>query len=330
MNQTAPPNKTQNRTIEIPKTAQKPKGAKWGVPSCLIYGEAGLGKTTAARDLGRYTNSEPIFIITENSHDDIEHRGVIVETWSEFLQAVNAICSLPLNESRCVIIDTIDSMCDMAREHLLKTKNVETLNQIDFGEGHKTVKASVRKIIQRLMKDRVLIGISHLDIIEVNELKKYQKLRPTASGKTGEIFAKMAQNILCLQTRFIETKEGRMKSQNFMKNISVDLSKFDKQFPKCEASQRILVCQPTTNITAKIRSPLKQFPHFVFMNNPYDGNTMKNFHEIYQQIVVEGKDCKIKQAIFATETQAEEDEEEETPKKAVALKSTKPILRKRN
>ena len=171
-----------------------------GPRKVLIYGTAGIGKSTFAADA-----PNPIFIQTEAGSDDLEV--------ARFPLAVNASMAWKAarevqfaeHDYRTVVVDSADWL-----EHLVErgvvakenNKKVETAQDIAYGKGWPKVAAGMRKFLDILdgihARGMHVIVIAHADVVEFKnpEGDAFDRYQPRLNKKCWPVLVEWATEAL--------------------------------------------------------------------------------------------------------------------------------------
>ena len=119
-------------------------------PRILIYGTAGLGKTTFGSQM-----PAPVFIPSEDGLSDIEVPAFPQpESFADVLGCVNTLIQ-DQHEYRTVVIDTIDALERLIWAQVAQEQNVTSLEDIGYGKGYMLA-------VQHW--ENLLAGLNHLRI----------------------------------------------------------------------------------------------------------------------------------------------------------------------
>ncbi len=114
-------------------------------PRVLIYGPAGIGKTSFAASLPK-----PILLDYDHGADEVKvDRVAGPATWTDALATLRLIVASP-GEYRTVAIDTLDALESLAIDHVLVTNKIKSLNLLKWGEGHAQVASLWRELLTLL------------------------------------------------------------------------------------------------------------------------------------------------------------------------------------
>jgi len=119
-------------------------------PRLLIYGPAGIGKTSFAASLPK-----PILIDYDHGAEEVKVARIAgPPTWPLALDLVRRIVASP-GEYRTLAIDTVDALEPLAVDHVLAVNKKKSLN-LDFkwGEGHAQVLSLWRELLVELDRAR--------------------------------------------------------------------------------------------------------------------------------------------------------------------------------
>jgi len=139
----------------------------------MIYGDAGVGKTTMASEVpGHY------FAITEPGIQGVRVYGSVVTNWTEFLELCKALVEglksgwKDQREVTTLVVDTYENLYEMLGEHICKNEKFvvrgrpERYNKIEdvpWGKGFKRCNTVMLATLQRLsLYGFGLILISHV------------------------------------------------------------------------------------------------------------------------------------------------------------------------
>jgi hypothetical protein len=123
--------------------------AKQLPPRILVYGPAGIGKTSFAASLPK-----PILLDYDHGADEVTvDRIAGPPTWGAALDTLRLIVASP-GEYRTVAIDTLDALEALAIDHVLVANKIKSLNLLKWGEGHAQVASMWRELLVELDRAR--------------------------------------------------------------------------------------------------------------------------------------------------------------------------------
>ncbi len=155
----------------------------------LIYGQAGVGKTTLISKLPGV-----LFADTEDGTSHLNVDRVPVRSLADLRAIVAALLKSELTEYKVLAIDTADRLWDLCAADICKANNWESIEQPSYGKGMKMATEKFLSIISAL--DRLVeAGISvilvcHCKIERMSppDLPEYTMYQPkvSAPGKQAE------------------------------------------------------------------------------------------------------------------------------------------------
>lgn len=158
----------------------------------LIYGHAGIGKTTIA---SKFNN--PLFLATEAGLNSVEVYQEPVPTWEHFLKVCAAI-GAGSHEFKTVVIDTIDNLYKCCSEFIRKKHNIAHESDLEWGKGWTLVSDEFTRALTKLsLLPYGLVMISHVEITEIKtRTAVISKAMPTVPNSARKIIIPMADIIL--------------------------------------------------------------------------------------------------------------------------------------
>jgi hypothetical protein len=119
-------------------------------PRLLIYGPAGIGKTSFAASLPK-----PILLDYDHGADEVRVDRIAGPTrWADMLNTIGLIVSSP-GEYRTLAIDTVDVLEPLAVEHVLASEKKRDINtDFKWGAGHALVLGLWRQLFTELDRAR--------------------------------------------------------------------------------------------------------------------------------------------------------------------------------
>lgn len=132
-----------------------------------LYGPEGIGKTTFASQF-----PDPVFIDTEGStkHLDVM-RTDPPSSWTMLLQQIKHIKDL--KPGRTLVIDTIDWAERMARDHVIATLNVASIESIGYGRGYVYAAEEWGRMLNLL--EEVIESGMHVVLLAHAHMRKFEQ-----------------------------------------------------------------------------------------------------------------------------------------------------------
>jgi len=185
-------------------------------PRILIYGTAGIGKSTFGA-----MAPDPVFIQTEDGLDAINVAHYpLANTYQEVMGYLSELCTEP-HDYKTLVIDSVDWFERILQAQLCGERNVKSISDIPYGKGYEIALDLWREYISALnyLRDNrgmMIIQIAHADIKrfenpETEGYDRYQiKLHQKASALLDEhsdivLFANHVVSVRKKQDGFKET-----------------------------------------------------------------------------------------------------------------------------
>ena len=162
-----------------------------GAPRILVYGTAGVGKTTFAAQA-----PDPVFIMTEDGAGTLELSSFpVVSTFEDFMQCITALYGE--HKFASVVVDSLDHLEPLIWKRVCADNSVENIEKLGYGKGYVMALDYWREAMAALnglrdQKSMAIILIAHHQIKpfkdpELETLDRYEiKLHQKASGLVQE------------------------------------------------------------------------------------------------------------------------------------------------
>ena len=162
-----------------------------GAPRILVYGTAGVGKTTFAAQA-----PNPVFIQTEDGAGTLEINSFpLVSTFEEFMQCLAALYNEHNYDS--VVVDSLDHLEPLIWKRVCEDNSCENIEKLGYGKGYVMALDYWREAMAALnglrdQKSMAIILIAHHQIRkhsdpEMEQIDRYEiKLHQKASGLVQE------------------------------------------------------------------------------------------------------------------------------------------------
>ena len=165
------------------------RGQRKGAVKILIYGVAGVGKSTFA---SQFPN--PVFIDTEGSTDHMDvARTPKPLSWTELLSQINYFIQHP-NELQTLVIDTLDWAEKLCIESFCAAKKLSGVEDMPYGKGYVYIADEFGKMLNMLedLKNRGvnIVLTAHASIRKFeqpDEMGAYDRWELKLSKKTSPL-----------------------------------------------------------------------------------------------------------------------------------------------
>lgn len=194
------------------------------IPRILIYGEPGIGKTTAGTDMPK-----PIFLASENSFNARKFKNIDYiepQKWedvNEFLRLF--LTTDTFSQYQSIVIDTIDWLEPMLVDYICRINKKTSINDFGYGAGYVALAEHFRKFLMDLdllqqRKKIWLLFLAHSQIRTfTNPLgENYDRYEMKLSTKLTGLLKEWVSTILFANFKVLVAKnrstdtEGKAKS----------------------------------------------------------------------------------------------------------------------
>ncbi|GDY13123.1 hypothetical protein LBMAG53_20010 [Planctomycetota bacterium] len=173
-------------------------GAKSGPRRMLVYGTAGIGKSTFAT-----CAPAPVVIQTEDGLGEIDcHKFPVAQSFAEVM---NALAALYQDEHsyRTVVIDSLDWLERQIHAEVCKNRQVATIEDIGYGKGYVFALNHWRDVLDGLaaLRDRkgmsvILIAHAKIERFENPETEAYDRFVPRLHKTAAAMISEWCDEVL--------------------------------------------------------------------------------------------------------------------------------------
>lgn len=185
-------------------------GAKPGPRRMLVYGTAGIGKSTFAT-----CAPAPIVIQTEDGLGEIDcHKFPVAQSLDDFLQALGALYREE-HMYRTVVIDSLDWLERLIWAKVCATRQVASIEDIGYGKGYTFALSHWRDVLDGLsaLRDQrgmtvILIAHTRIERFENPETDAYDRYVPRLHKTAAALVSEWCDEVLFASYRvFTKTSD---------------------------------------------------------------------------------------------------------------------------
>lgn len=156
-----------------------------------LYGPGKIGKTTFGSQMPK-----PLLLAFEKGYNTIPNiQAADVSTWSEMKQILRQLKRPEVKQRyQSIIVDTIDIAAAACQKYIIDQNNVDTLNQIPYGQGWVQVKRELESTFRAVTQlGYAVLFISHDKdkTFKRQDGTEYNQIVPTLSNSYNEIIKNM-------------------------------------------------------------------------------------------------------------------------------------------
>lgn len=149
----------------------------------LIYGDAGIGKTTLTTGIDR---DHTILIATEPGYGGIEAFVNPVNEWAEFLQVVQELRE-ETHPFKVAVVDTVDELQVMCQRHVMQAAGIEHPSDLEWGKGWDLLSREWRRVAAICNLGMGVYFVSHKKEETIEQrVGSITKAAPALAGKAGD------------------------------------------------------------------------------------------------------------------------------------------------
>jgi hypothetical protein len=173
-------------------------GAQPGPRRMLVYGTAGVGKSTFAT-----CAPKPIVLQTEDGLNEIDtHKFPVARSFDEVIQALAALYS-EQHDFRTVVIDSLDWLERLIHAKVCQSRQVASIEDIGYGKGYTVALTYWREVLDGLAALRasrgmavVLIAHARIERFENPETEAYDRYVPRLHKTAAALITEWCDEVL--------------------------------------------------------------------------------------------------------------------------------------
>lgn len=185
------------------------KGIQKKPLKCLLYGVAGIGKTTLATH-----KKDSLLIDIEEGSNQIDCERIKVTNWQELMKAIEWLSKEP--KYTTVIFDSYTAIEKLATAHICQTYGWDNLEKPGFGKGYEVLKTYAQKYLSGLdflVKNGMnSITVAHVKIKSVIDPmnETYDRFEPDMHKNSVTLFCSVMDCIFFYKWKHFvkETEKG--------------------------------------------------------------------------------------------------------------------------
>ena len=179
------------------KLSQIIKGSAMAPPRVLLYGPAGVGKTTFGASAPK-----PIFIQTEDGADVVgAHRFELAESYDDIEAALHALLN-ETHEYQTVVIDSLDWLETLIWQRICLTQKITSIEALGYGKGYVFALDVWRSFLDKLNQLRkakgmavIMLAHSHIKRFEDPASEAYDRYEIKLHRKAADVCMESADLI---------------------------------------------------------------------------------------------------------------------------------------
>jgi hypothetical protein len=196
----------------------------------MIYGEAGIGKSTFAAQF-----PAPIFITTEEGINeiDVDHCPMVrsYQELRETFNFLNKVLTEQKGKYKTLVIDSIDALEKLVWGGLIeaaKSPKIQSIEDFPYGSGYreavtaiKTLTDQIDKIFRMVHKLHVVM-IAHAVIEQSRdpESEAYSRYAPSMHAKFTAVIQQWADEIFFIRSQVSEVKSAGYEARRILYTTS--------------------------------------------------------------------------------------------------------------
>ena len=172
-------------------------GATMAAPRVLLYGPAGVGKTTFGASAPK-----PIFLQTEDGADVVgAARFPVAKTYQDIEQAIGTLAN-ETHDYATVVVDSLDWLETLIWKRICEVHKIESIESLGFGKGYVHAVDVWRSFLDGLNHLRnnkgmavIMLAHSHIKRFEDPSSEAYDRYEIKLHRKAGDVCMEAADLI---------------------------------------------------------------------------------------------------------------------------------------
>lgn len=183
-----------------------------GAPRIVLYGVAGIGKTTLAA-----CAPKPIFLQTEDGLGRIDADAFPrAATYGDVLEQMSALIKQP-NDYQTVVLDSLDALEPLLWEHVCAEGGKRTIEDFGYGKGYVAAAGEWRRLLSGfdMLRDagKAVVLIAHSQVVrfESPEVDAYDRYQLRLDKRACAVVSDWADAVLFANYRVAAVQSGDRK-----------------------------------------------------------------------------------------------------------------------
>jgi len=214
-------------------------------PSMIIYGSAGVGKTTFASEA-----PNPVFIQTESGEGTLELAAFpLVKTFPEVLDAIAGLIEHE-HDYKTLVLDSLDHLEPLIWKVVCDQSGIDSIEKLGYGKGYVMALDFWREFLAALntLRSRkgmaiILIAHTHIRKFESPDSDTYDRYEIKLHAKASGLLQESVDAVLFAKHKVITKKEDKGFGNTRVRGIST--------------GERVLCATETPGFIAKNRYGLE-------------------------------------------------------------------------
>jgi hypothetical protein len=191
-------------------------------PSMIVFGSAGVGKTTFAA-----AAPNPVFLQTEAGEGALELSAFpLIKTYDELIEAITALIEHE-HDYGTLVLDSLDHLEPLIWKKVCQVEGKKSIEEFGYGKGYvfaldywREFLAAINSLRHHKNMSLILLAHTHIRAYNSPDTESYDRYEIKLHAKASGLIQESVDSVLFAKHKIITKKEDKGFNQTRVRGIS--------------------------------------------------------------------------------------------------------------